>query len=366
MERGFYLPLTEIKNKRLGLDTANAQHSRRPIDPTSWKFSKTDVQILRHYFPKEIGDIILSCNGVENEDGTVSYTPIVSSQYKELDRKVQDLHDELISHKVRESVNLNPYLEETERREMFQKCKKKYPGILLLDTYSNVIGIASKDILQAMDAKDFILTELKGKSVAGSEATLEYRKEKLKSESRSKSFDYNQSQHPSDITVKRSSAPPYLQKPYCEFQTKNNIKVKVYQGDILKARVEVITNAANEFLQHHGGVAKAISEECGSDLVTECAKIVHRSGGSLQVTDVKSTTAGLLKHKYKAVLHAVGPRWENYSDKTRCLDDLQETVYNVLKEADSVHHSQSVGIPAIGSGLSKIFSICHIWLKYLT
>jgi len=44
-------------------------------------------------------------------------------------------------------------------------------------------------------------------------------------------------------------------------------------GDLCKEQVGAIVNAANEFLRHGGGVARAIADAAG------CGGIVSRSGG---------------------------------------------------------------------------------------
>ena len=41
------------------------------------------------------------------------------------------------------------------------------------------------------------------------------------------------------------------------------LNVKLIQGDITKAKVDVITNAANKTLYHAGGIAGALCDACG-------------------------------------------------------------------------------------------------------
>jgi len=51
------------------------------------------------------------------------------------------------------------------------------------------------------------------------------------------------------------------------------LRLEARHGDLCKEEVGAIVNAANEFLRHGGGVARAIADAAG------CGGIVHRSGG---------------------------------------------------------------------------------------
>ena len=45
--------------------------------------------------------------------------------------------------------------------------------------------------------------------------------------------------------------------------------INIIEGDITKVNVEVIVNAANEYLFHGGGVAKAIATKGGKAIIEE-------------------------------------------------------------------------------------------------
>ena len=129
--------------------------------------------------------------------------------------------------------------------------------------------------------------------------------------------------------------------------TKDGLKIKIYRGDIMKAKVKCIVNAANEKLIHNGGVAAAISKAAGRRLVREGTDYIRRHG-PLQVGSCLATTAGNLP--YDCIIHTVGPRWDSYEDKERCLYDLQQAVFNTLQTAAN-KGMKSIAIPSISAGI---------------
>ncbi|XP_076460806.1 uncharacterized protein LOC143293609 isoform X2 [Babylonia areolata] len=131
------------------------------------------------------------------------------------------------------------------------------------------------------------------------------------------------------------------------FVTKNGLEVSVQSGDITAMWVDAIVNAAHERLIHGGGVAAAISRAAGSDLREEGDKYVSENG-PLKVTEVAVTTAGALP--CQKVLHAVGPRWADYSDKTLCGQHLSDTILNCLVVADSLG-LLSIAFTSVSAGI---------------
>ncbi len=110
------------------------------------------------------------------------------------------------------------------------------------------------------------------------------------------------------------------------------VVIETHVGDIVKQRVDCLVNAANENLLHSGGVAKTIANACGEALVAESAAIVQKQG-SLKVSQCVFTTSGALAASCKAVMHAVGPRW-NDDDQLGCKALLEATITNVFAAAD--------------------------------
>lgn len=140
----------------------------------------------------------------------------------------------------------------------------------------------------------------------------------------------------------------------------NRICTKIYQGSIIKAKVDAIVNAANEYLDNCGGVAEVISKAAGREVDREC-KDKMRRWTKIKVTENIVTRAGNLPCQW--IIHAVGPRWSNYNDKEEALQSLYKTVINILTTA-SERRMKSVVMPPISSGLSTLtLSLLMIFKK---
>lgn len=119
--------------------------------------------------------------------------------------------------------------------------------------------------------------------------------------------------------------------------------IQIVQGDITIEEVDAIVNAANEFLQHGGGVAQMISKKGGSTIQKESNAWVSQHG---RVSHARPawTSAGQLPAKY--VIHAVGPVWGDGDEDNK----LASAVTGALRVADELKCS-SVALPAISTGI---------------
>ena len=79
------------------------------------------------------------------------------------------------------------------------------------------------------------------------------------------------------------------------------MKICVLKGDITDQRVDAIVNAANENLDHGGGVARAIVDKGGYGIQEESYRIVHRYGKVEVSRDKKNKLA--MKINNHGVLH---------------------------------------------------------------
>ncbi|XP_071947424.1 uncharacterized protein [Antedon mediterranea] len=133
-----------------------------------------------------------------------------------------------------------------------------------------------------------------------------------------------------------------------KFALPGGIAVTVRQGDITEENVDVIVNAANGQLQHGSGVARAIADKAGRQLHEEGQKKLKRRKRYLYVSEVLHTAGYNLKARY--VIHAVGPRRNEYKNEDEFVDCLEKTFLNCLKYAFDLEIT-SIAIPLISSGI---------------
>ncbi len=119
--------------------------------------------------------------------------------------------------------------------------------------------------------------------------------------------------------------------------------IQIVQGDITTEAVDAIVNAANEHLQHGGGVAWAISKKGGPAIQKESDAWI-RHHGTVPHARPAWTSGGLLPAKY--VIHAVGPVWGDGDEDNK----LEAAVTGSLHIADELKCS-SLALPAISTGI---------------
>jgi len=117
----------------------------------------------------------------------------------------------------------------------------------------------------------------------------------------------------------------------------------VVHGDITQEAVDAIVNAANEQLQHGGGVAGAILRAGGARIQTESDAWVAAHG---RVPTGGATITGAGKLSAKHVIHAVGPIWGTGNE----VKQLASAVRSALELAEQ-HKLASISLPAISSGI---------------
>ncbi|MBI3151808.1 MAG: macro domain-containing protein [Chloroflexi bacterium] len=119
--------------------------------------------------------------------------------------------------------------------------------------------------------------------------------------------------------------------------------LQIVQGDITVDEVDAIVNAANEHLQHGGGVAWAISKRGGPTVQKESDEWI-RKHGPVPHSHPAWTLGGLLPAKY--IIHAVGPVWGDGDEDKK----LSDAVTGSLRVADELK-CKSISMPAISTGI---------------
>jgi O-acetyl-ADP-ribose deacetylase (regulator of RNase III) len=118
---------------------------------------------------------------------------------------------------------------------------------------------------------------------------------------------------------------------------------QMVHGDITTEEVDAIVNAANERLQHGGGVAWAISQKGGPAIQAESDEWI-RNHGPVPHSRPAWTSGGRLPAKY--VIHAVGPVWGDGEEDKK----LSDAVTGSLRTA-AEWSCTSLALPAISTGI---------------
>jgi len=123
----------------------------------------------------------------------------------------------------------------------------------------------------------------------------------------------------------------------------SNQIIQIVQGDITTEEMDAIVNAANEHLQHGGGVAWAISKKGGPAIQKESDEWI-RQHGHVSHSHPAWTSGGLLPAKY--VIHTVGPVWGDGDEDNK----LANAVTGSLRVADELKLT-SIAMPGISTGI---------------
>lgn len=135
-----------------------------------------------------------------------------------------------------------------------------------------------------------------------------------------------------------------------EFTLPAGVQVSVWKADLTNCPVDAVVNAANENLQHYGGLALALSEAGGPQIQKESQDHISAFG---VVKTGNAVIAGAGSLPCKMIIHAVGPIFPTHASRSDLIQAerlLKMTIYNIL---DRVKENKlgSVAIPAISSGL---------------
>jgi O-acetyl-ADP-ribose deacetylase (regulator of RNase III) len=119
--------------------------------------------------------------------------------------------------------------------------------------------------------------------------------------------------------------------------------IEVVQGDITRAEVDAIVNAANSSLHGGGGVDGAIHRAAGPELARAGAALAPCRPG-----DAKATPAFRLDPPVRHVIHTVGPVWRG-GDHGEA--ETLASCYRRSLEVASSLGARSVAFPAISTGI---------------
>ena len=127
-------------------------------------------------------------------------------------------------------------------------------------------------------------------------------------------------------------------------------RITLKQANIVDEEVDVIVNAANERLDHVGGVAAAINRASQYKVQVLSTNLIQQHGRPLKTSQVVHTAAGgALKCKY--IIHTVGP--EGYKHGDQCQQLLWMACMNALQLAEKLK-AVSLAIPPISTGIYQV------------
>lgn len=118
-------------------------------------------------------------------------------------------------------------------------------------------------------------------------------------------------------------------------------KVNVVQGDITRAQVDAIVNAANTTLMGGGGVDGAIHRAAGPGLYLACRKFNGCPTGEARITSGFNLPACY-------IIHTPGPIWHGGDGDERQL--LANSYRNSLRLAEE-NGCRTVAFPSISTGV---------------
>lgn len=121
--------------------------------------------------------------------------------------------------------------------------------------------------------------------------------------------------------------------------------IQLISGDITRAEVDAIVNAANPGLLGGGGVDGAIHRAAGPELLAECQAIPVSGGVRCPIGESRVTQAGKLKAQF--VIHTVGPRYQVDPEPARLLRSAYVSCLKLALEKNC----RSIAFPAISCGV---------------
>ena len=121
--------------------------------------------------------------------------------------------------------------------------------------------------------------------------------------------------------------------------------IRIIQGDITKAEVDAIVNAANPGMLGGGGVDGAIHHAAGPELLEACRQVAAVDGVRCPTGEARITPGFKLKARW--VIHTVGPRFQYDKNPARLLASAYESSLGLAQ----ANQCETIAFPAISCGV---------------
>ncbi len=116
------------------------------------------------------------------------------------------------------------------------------------------------------------------------------------------------------------------------------------RADLTRQEVDAVVNAANEYLEHGGGLAAAIVRAGGWEIQEDSDRWLAEHG-PLAPGIAAVTGAGRMPARF--VVHVAGPRYRTRQDN----EGLLRTAVGAALDAAAAHGCRTVALPAISAGI---------------
>lgn len=327
-------------------DASKMDTMRETFLIAKFPMSKRDYQAVK-FFGNKLDLFKGISNHVEYTEGSLCISVVDANSIKNI---ADDINQILMSVKMMSSESVSINVNDLELKKAMQDVEQKNPNVCLIK--SDDIEIISENYIDLQEAKGLLIQMTVGKTkeslqLSAGKAKRRAGRKFAKTEEESSNLEMLEKNNQDTNSNKmRLSMNQSMRSRMVELKTKEGLIILIYAGSITRLEVDCIVSAANENLMHCGGVAAGISEAAGYQFDQESRDYVQKNG-PISVGRCCVTSAGKLP--YKCVIHTVGPRWGDYKDKKRCLQDLQDSVEATFKEAYK-RNMRSIAIPAISCG----------------
>lgn len=152
------------------------------------------------------------------------------------------------------------------------------------------------------------------------------------------------------LGIAQQKRPAVVPERRFEVMLDSGILVSVWKADLANFPVDAVVNAANDHLNHGGGLALALSKAGGPQIQKESEDYIKKYG-VLKTGDAIVMDAGSLP--CKKIIHAVGPllpKYPSVSEVSVAEPLLKRAIRSILDRVKE-NHLKTVAIPAISSGL---------------